>query len=151
MPTGAAQYSSKTVEWATPQDLYDRLNAEFNFTLDACASAENAKCERYYTKAENGLVQSWQAERVFCNPPYGRDLGRWVAKAFAEVYQRYCPLAVLLLPARTDVEWFHRYVYNKAEIRFIEGRLKYGGSVHNAPFPSMVVIYENPYSRRKTK
>lgn len=151
MPTGSAQYSSKTVEWETPQDLYDRLNAEFNFTLDACASAENAKCERYYTKADNGLVQSWQAERVFCNPPYGRDLGRWVAKAFAEVYQRYCPLAVLLLPARTDVEWFHRYVNHKTEIRFIEGRLKYGGSVHNAPFPSMVVIYENPYSRRKTK
>lgn len=149
MPTGKAQYSSKTIEWETPQDLFDDLNDEFQFTLDAAASESNTKCERYFTKEDNGLAQSWQSERVFCNPPYGRELGRWVAKAFAEVYQRYCPLAVLLLPARTDVEWFHRYVYHKAEIRFIEGRLRYGGSKYNAPFPSMIVIFDNPYNRRK--
>lgn len=151
MPTGKAQYTSNTVEWETPQELFDQLNTEFEFTLDAAASSDNHKCARYYTKHDNGLQATWQDERVFCNPPYGRDLGRWIAKAFTEVYQRYCPLAVLLLPARTDVEWFHRYVYHKAEIRFIEGRLHYGGSKHSAPFPSMIVIFENPYNRRNRK
>ena len=150
MPTGQAQYSSDYDAWETPKKLFDQLHEEFRFTLDVAASESNTKCERYFTKKDNALVQSWQSERVFCNPPYGRELGRWVAKAFCEVYQRYCPLAVLLLPARTDVEWFHRYVYHKAEIRFIEGRLKFGGSKYNAPFPSMVVIFENPYNRRKT-
>ena len=148
MPTGKAQYTSISVEWETPQYLFDELNEEFEFTLDAAASLTNHKCNHFYTKEDNGLAATWQSERVFCNPPYGRDLGRWIDKAFTEVYQRYCPLAVLLLPARTDVEWFHRYVYNKAEVRFIKGRLHYGGSEHAAPFPSMIVIYKNPNTWR---
>ena len=77
-------YSSKSEEWATPQRLFDDLNKEFNFTLDPCATTENAKCERFFTKAQDGLSQSWKGERVFCNPPYGRNIVKWVSKAYAE-------------------------------------------------------------------
>ena len=134
-------WSSKSNDWATPQDFFDKLNEEFDFTLDPCADDHNHKCDKYYTEADNGLAQSWAGERVFCNPPYGRDTVKWVHKAFKEVYAGECPLAVLLIHARTDTRWFHRYIYNKAEVRFIKGRLKFGGSKENAPFPSMVVVY----------
>lgn len=150
-------FSSKTCEWATPQDFFDRLNAEFKFTLDPCASAENHKCDKYYTKAEDGLIQDWSGETVFCNPPYGREIGRWVCKCFREVFDGKCPCAVMLLPARTDTRWFHDYIYNKAEIRFIPGRLKFNSQKNSAPFPSMVVVFqkstkkeewENAYEKR---
>ena len=135
-------FSSKTCEWATPQDFFDRLNAEFKFTLDPCASAENHKCDKYYTKAEDGLIQDWSGETVFCNPPYGREIGRWVCKCFHEVFDGKCPCAVMLIPARTDTRWFHDYIYNKAEIRFIPGRLKFNSQKNSAPFPSMVVVFQ---------
>ena len=135
-------FSSKTCEWATPQEFFDRLNAEFKFTLDPCASAENHKCDKYYTKAEDGLIQDWSGETVFCNPPYGREIGRWVCKCFHEVFDGKCPCAVMLLPARTDTRWFHDYIYNKAEIRFIPGRLKFNSQKNSAPFPSMVVVFQ---------
>ena len=135
-------FSSKTCEWATPQDFFDRLNAEFKFTLDPCASAENHKCDKYYTKAEDGLIQDWSGETVFCNPPYGREIGRWVCKCFHEVFDGKCPCAVMLLPARTDTRWFHDYIYNKAEIRFIPGRLKFNSQKNSAPFPSMIVVFQ---------
>lgn len=134
----------KDVEWETPQAVFDKLDAEFGFTLDAAASEENHKCARYYTKAENGLRQSWQGERVFLNPPYGRELAAWVEKAFDEVYRRWCPLVVMLLPARVDTQWFHRYLYHRAEVRFVEGRLKFGNTNTNAPFASMIAILRNP-------
>ena len=140
-------FSSKTCEWATPQDFFDRLNAEFKFTLDPCASAENHKCDKYYTKAEDGLIQDWSGETVFCNPPYGREIGRWVCKCFREVFDGKCPCAVMLLPARTDTRWFHDYIYNKAEIRFIPGRLKFNSQKNSAPFPSMVVVFQNEVIR----
>ena len=135
-------FSSNTCEWATPQDFFDRLNAEFKFTLDPCASAENHKCDKYYTKAEDGLIQDWSGETVFCNPPYGREIGRWVCKCFHEVFDGKCPCAVMLIPARTDTRWFHDYIYNKAEIRFIPGRLKFNSQKNSAPFPSMVVVFQ---------
>ena len=135
-------FSSKTCEWATPQDFFDRLNAEFKFTLDPCASAENHKCDKYYTKVEDGLIQDWSGETVFCNPPYGREIGRWVCKCFHEVFDGKCPCAVMLIPARTDTRWFHDYIYNKAEIRFIPGRLKFNSQKNSAPFPSMVVVFQ---------
>ena len=135
-------FSSKTCEWATPQDFFDRLNAEFKFTLGPCASAENHKCDKYYTKAEDGLIQDWSGETVFCNPPYGREIGRWVCKCFHEVFDGKCPCAVMLIPARTDTRWFHDYIYNKAEIRFIPGRLKFNSQKNSAPFPSMVVVFQ---------
>lgn len=134
-------WSSKTDEWATPWDFFLGLDQEFHFTLDPCANKHNHKCEKYYTFEDDGLQQSWKGERVFCNPPYGRAIGNWVRKAFFEAYTGGAELCVLLLPARTDTRWFHDYIYNKAEIRFIRGRLKFGGQRNGAPFPNMVVVY----------
>lgn len=134
--------SSKKMDWATPQDFFDRLNEEFCFTLDPCADDFNHKCEKYYTEAQDGLKQDWSGERVFCNPPYGRDVPKWVRKCFDETHTGNCLCAVMLLHARTDTRWFHDYIYRKAdEIRFVKGRLKFGGQTTNAPFPSMVVVF----------
>ena len=134
-------FSSKKIEWSTPQDFFDKLNEEFHFTLDACADESNHKCDRYYTELQDGLKQDWANEVVFCNPPYGRRIGRWVQKCFEEVYCGNCKCVVMLLFARTDTKWFHQFIYNKAEIRFIRGRLKFGGGSVNSPAPSMLVIY----------
>lgn len=134
-----ALYSSASDEWATPKDFYDRLNERFNFDLDPCATDDNHKCAIYYTEAENGLMQSWSGNRVFCNPPYS-DIKSWVAKAASER-----ALVVMLIPARTDTRWFHEHIYKKpnVEIEFIKGRLKFGNSKNSAPFPSMLVIFDN--------
>ncbi len=131
-------FSSATDLWATPQSFFDELDKEFNFTLDPCANKENAKCAKFFTQDENGLMQPWAGERVFCNPPYGRVIGDWVKKCATGG----ATLTVALLPARTDTRWFHEYIYGKAEIRFIKGRLKFGGHTNSAPFPSMVVIWK---------
>ena len=136
----AAMFSSETAEWATPQAFYDELNREFGFTLDPCATPQNAKCAKFYTKEQDGLAQSWQGERVFCNPPYGRDLRKWVEKAHREAMGGGA-LIVMLIPARTDTAYFHDYIYGKHEIRFIRGRLHFNESKAGAPFPSMVVIF----------
>ena len=130
--------SSNTPEWATPQSFFDALNREFSFTLDPCSTHENAKCEKHYTKEDDGLSKNWGGEVVFCNPPYGRELPKWVKKCYEE--SRHADV-VMLIPARTDTRWFHDYIYGKAEIRFIKGRLKFGNAKQSAPFPSMVVIY----------
>ena len=133
-------FSSKEEKWATPQSFFDALNEEFHFTLDPAASDDNAKCEKYYTKEQNGLAQSWQGETVFCNPPYGRNVGEWVKKARDEYLLGACTV-VMLLPCRTDTKWFHDYILGTAEVRFVKGRLKFGDSKDAAPFPSIVVIY----------
>lgn len=130
-----ALFSHKTDLWETPQDFFDRLNDEFHFDLDVCALAENAKCERYFTPSMDGLNQKWTGT-VWCNPPYGRQIAKWVKKAA----ESDCTV-VMLIPARTDTRWFHDYIYGKAEIRFLRGRLKFGGAKWNAPFPCMVVIW----------
>lgn len=137
--TMATMFSSATDLWATPQDFFDSLNDEFHFELDACAVPENAKCERYITPDMDGLTQDWDANSIWCNPPYGREVGKWVAKAAREAMEG--KTVVMLLPARTDTRWFHQYIYHKAEIRFIPGRLRFGGAKNVAPFPSMVVIF----------
>lgn len=129
-------FSSKTGLWATPQRFFDKLNEEFHFDVDVCAIPENAKCERFYTPDDDGLKQAWEGT-VWCNPPYGREIGKWVKKA-AESNAT----VVMLLPARTDTSWFHEYIYGKAEIRFIKGRLKFGDGTNSAPFPSMVVVFK---------
>lgn len=136
----SACLSSKTNEWATPQDFFDRLDSEFQFTLDPCATAENHKCDLYYTKEEDGLSKDWAGHRVFCNPPYGRDISNWVKYAYEQSRERET-LVVMLIPARTDTRYFHDYIYGKAEIRFVKGRLKFGDGKSPAPFPSMVVIF----------
>ena len=135
-------FSSKTPEWATPQALFDELNAEFDFTLDPCCTEENAKCAKFYTKETNGLSKDWDGERVFVNPPYGREMPKWVKKS-AEARGG---LVVMLIPARTDTKYFHDYIYNKAEIRFVRGRIKFEGAQVGsgaAPFPSMIVIFRS--------
>lgn len=136
-------FSSMTDQWATPQHFFDELNKEFGFTLDPCADEFNHKCDLWFDKQINGLKQSWGGQRVFCNPPYGRKISKWVEKCFVES-QKENTLCVMLIPARTDTKWFHDYIYNKpnVEIRFIKGRLKFGDSKNSAPFPSMVVVFK---------
>ena len=135
-------FSSATDNWSTPQDFFDKLNDEFHFTLDVCADENNHKCEHYYTKEIDGLSRPWVGT-IWCNPPYGRKIGEWVRRAlFASVAGN---TVVMLLPARTDTKWFHDYIYKRdnVEIRFIKGRLKFGGCKNSAPFPSMVVIFRS--------
>lgn len=133
-------FSSKTDLWETPQDLFDKLNREFHFNMDVCATSGNAKCKVYYDLKKNGLVQPWNGP-VWCNPPYGREIQKWVKKAWEEWMNGNT--VVMLLLARTDTKWFHDYIYNKqgVEIRFLRGRLKFGGCKNSAPFPSMIVVF----------
>lgn len=134
----SVMFTSATDCWETPQDFFDGLDAEFRFDLDACALPENAKCARYYTPNQDGLTQPWKGT-VWCNPPYGRQIEKWIKKAAQSAAEG--ATVVMLLPARTDTKWFHRYVYGRAEIRFVRGRLKFGGSTNNAPFPNMICIF----------
>ena len=134
-------FSSETDLWATPQQFFDELDREFHFTLDPCATVENAKCKRFYTIRENGLKQDWGGETVFCNPPYGKAIKDWVKKCYEES-KKPNTTVVMLIPARTDTSYFHDYIYHKVkEIRFVRGRLKFGNAKNSAPFPSMVVMF----------
>lgn len=133
-----ALLSSKTGEWATPQAFFDLWNEKYHFTLDPAATAENAKCPKFYTKEDDGLSKNWGGEIVWCNPPYGREIGKWVRKGYEESKDA---AVVMLLPARTDTTWFHDYCM-KGRITFVRGRLKFGGSWNAAPFPSMVVEFD---------
>lgn len=140
-----ALLSSKNMCWCTPQDFFDKLNEEFRFVLDPAATEKTAKCPLYYTPETDGLSQSWnRGGVVFCNPPYGSEIGKWVKKAYDEAQKGQT--IVLLLPARTDTKYFHDYIYGKAEIRFLRGRLRFtdedGRASAPAPFPSMIVIYK---------
>ena len=134
-------FTSNTSEWATPQDFFNKLNEEFHFTLDPCSNHENAKCKKHFTEEQDGLRQSWDNETVFCNPPHGKVLKDWVRTASA--VKKRGGAVVRLIPASTDTRHFHEYIYQKpnVEIRFIKGRLKFGGSKNSAPFPSMLVIF----------
>ena len=130
--------SSKKHDWGTPYDLFHKLNEEFGFTLDPCASRHNTKCFKYYDVINNGLSKDWSGETVFVNPPFGNQIKKWVKKSYEE-FQKGATV-VMLIPARTDTRWWHEYCL-KAEIRFIKGRLKFEGAKHNAPFPSAIVIF----------
>lgn len=138
--------SSDTDEWATPQYLFEHLNDEFGFTLDVCATPENAKCDRYFTRDDDGLKQSWAHEVCWMNPPYGRAIGAWMDKALYE--SRYNGATVVcLVPSRTDTRWWWGTAMTvwPQGIRFIQGRLKFGGSKTGAPFPSAIVVFRrNP-------
>lgn len=139
-------FSTGKDDWETPQYLFDALNKEFCFTLDPCADDNNHKCVKYYTKEQDGLMQSWTEETVFCNPPYSKRGGqaKWIEKCCAEAKKNKITV-VALLPARTDTKAFHDYILGKAEIRFIKGRLNF--EIHNgekggrAPFPNMIVVF----------
>lgn len=139
MTISTALYSCRSEEWPTPQAFFDNLNKEFRFTLDPCANRSNAKCQSYFVKRQNGLLQPWGRHRVFCNPPYGRTMSDWARKCFEA--SRQGATVVLLAHARTDTRWFHHWVYGKAEIRFVRGRLKFGDGKQSAPFPSLLAIY----------
>ena len=136
-------FSSEKQDWCTPQQFFDELDAEFHFVLDAAATHQNSKCKRCFTPEDDGLIQNWDVGAVYCNPPYGKEIGLWVKKAYEEAQKGVT--IVMLIPARTDTKYFHEYIYHKAEIRFVKGRLKFtdenGVSKGTAPFPSMVVIY----------
>ena len=134
-----ALLASGSTEWATPFWLFDALNARFQFTLDPCATAENATCPRYFTREQDGLKQPWAGERIFMNPPYGSAIAAWVAKARIEAH---CgALVVGLLPARTDTKWWRTHVKASADVYFIAGRLKFGGAQNSAPFPSAIAVW----------
>ena len=146
-------FSSISNEWETPKDLFDKLNEEFHFTLDPCSTLENKKCDNFFTIEQDGLSQDWTGYNVFINPPYGREIGKWVKKCYDE--SKKGTLCVMLIPARTDTIWFHNYILDKAEIRFLKGRLKFinrllpsyredgNFKASSAPFPSMIVVYQN--------
>jgi phage N-6-adenine-methyltransferase len=141
--TLTTMFSSASEEWATPGDFMEMLRRRFGpFDLDPAATPENAKAERYFTREDDGLKQSWEG-RVFCNPPYGRGIGDWVAKGVQEVGALgAAERVVMLLPARTDTVWWHEYVMRFAHsVHFVRGRLKFGGCDNSAPFPSVVVTF----------
>ena len=133
-------FSSNKMDWTTPKDFFEKLNREFNFTLDPCASKENALCKKFYTVQENGLLQNWGGERVFCNPPYGRKIGEWVKKCYEESLKPNTTI-VLLIPNRSDTKWYHEYIHGKARVEPVKGRLKFGNSKNSAPFPSIWVVF----------
>jgi phage N-6-adenine-methyltransferase len=141
-PGHESLFSSRTEEWPTPQSFFDVLDAEFHFTLDPCATHKNAKCFSYFTRKENGLLQDWGRHRVFCNPPYGKSMRDWAAKCYRASLAG--ATVVLLAHSRTDTRWFHDWVYRKAELRFIKGRLRFGDGRQSAPFPSLVAIFRPP-------
>ena len=138
MTINSALFTSDKPDWETPQFLFDGLNAEFKFSLDVCAVAGNAKCKAFFTPDDDALSQDWGVEVCWMNPPYGRLIGKWLRKAF-EATQNGATV-VCLIPARTDTEWWHRFVMC-GEIRFLRGRLKFVGAASNAPFPSAIVIF----------
>jgi phage N-6-adenine-methyltransferase len=130
-------FSSKTDLWSTPQDFFDKYNKIYNFTLDVCATKDNAKCNNYFTKEENGLEQKWSGN-CWMNPPYGKEISLWMKKAYESSLQG--ATVVCLVPSRTDTKWWHNYAI-KGKIEFIKGRLKFGNSKNSAPFPSAVIIF----------
>jgi phage N-6-adenine-methyltransferase len=140
--TTKLMFSSQSNDWATPQDFFDKLNGAYGpFTLDAAASAENYKVSNYFDVSADALTQDWAGNTVFLNPPYGRELKDWVAKAYHEG-QKEGTKVVMLIPARTDTKYWHEFVMKADEIRFVKGRLKFGEGTNSAPFPSAVVIFK---------
>lgn len=140
----SVHFSSATVEWETPQWLFDELSEIYGgFTLDPCATAANAKCARFFTRTEDGLLQPWEG-KVFCNPPYGRDIGLWVEKAYNASLED--AFVVCLLPARTDTRWWQDWA-SRGYVRFLRGRLRFGNAQNAAPFPSALVTFGKYFNR----
>lgn len=131
-------FTSATDQWSTPIDFFEKLDAKYHFVLDVCADETNSKCNFYFNREVDGLSQEWRGA-CWMNPPYGREIGKWVKKAYES--SQSGAMVVCLLPARTDTKWFHDYCI-KGEIEFIKGRLKFGGNKWNAPFPNMVVVFK---------
>ncbi len=144
-------FSSKSDEWETPQDLFDKLNNVFNFTLDPCSTDENHKCDKYYTIKDDGLSKCWKGETIFVNPPYGNSLKHWVKKCYEE--SKYAKI-VMLIPARTDTHYQHEYIFKYAKaICYIRGRLKFINKLNkkelSAPFPSQIVVFADNITKEQ--
>lgn len=136
------RYNGNGRHWGTPPEIFDPLHAEFDFTLDPCARPESAKCSKFYTEEQNGLEQTWAGERVFMNPPYGREIYPWIEKARVEADQG--ALVVGLVPAYTDLSWWHAHIVNRAEVRYLRGRVRYitdGPYRASGFFASVIVIW----------
>jgi len=129
-------FSSLTDNWSTPPELFQALDKEFCFTLDACATASNATVSNYY--ASDSLEREWEGV-VWCNPPYGRTIGQWIRKGRLSALNG--ATVVMLIPSRTDTRWWHEDVMLASDIRFIRGRLRFGGATNSAPFPSAIVVF----------
>ena len=136
-------FSSRKQDWSTPWEFFKEQEDKYGpFDLDVCATPENAKCANFYTQNQDGLNQPWVG-RCWMNPPYGREIGRWVKKATEEVHM-LAECVVCLLPARTDTAWWHNYVERSAaSIAFIRGRITFEGAINSAPFPSAIVIFKH--------
>jgi len=143
--------SSKKMDWQTPKDFFDKLNKEFSFSLDPAANGTNALCAKYFTEAQDGLTQSWKGETCYVNPPYGRALKNWIRKAYEESKDPDTSV-VMLIPARPDTKYWAEYVMQANEIRFVRGRLKFGGGETNdpAPFPSAVVVFRGGHNGQQS-
>jgi phage N-6-adenine-methyltransferase len=136
-------FSHESSEWVTPKVIYDRLNKIFKFDLDPCTTADNPlNTPNIYTKKVSGLEHTWVGN-VFVNPPYNKEIIKWLEKAMKEFKEEHVKNVVFLLPARTDTKWFHDYIYLNpiAHITFLRGRLKFRGAKNSAPFPSMIVVF----------
>ena len=132
--------TSKKDDWETPKDLFKNLDSLFNFTLDPCASKENALCNKFYTKEDDGLTKDWSNEVVFMNPPYNHMVKKWIEKAYRESLKG--AVIVCLIPSRTETKYWHKYIFPFAEtIKFIEGRLRFSNSNKDAPFPSAIIVF----------
>ncbi len=151
---GKVYHSSDKMDWGTPNSVFDPLDAEFNFTLDVCASSDNAKCFDYFDEKEDGLAQEWKGHQCWMNPPYGREIGQWVQKAWDQKHKGVT--TVCLIPARTDTKmwsifWDHdchktRDAFD--EVRFIKGRVKFEGAEQGAPFPSAIIVMHGVVAKR---
>lgn len=139
----AVMFTSNNHEWETPKELFEKLDSEFHFSLDVCATAQNTKCTKFFNKKTDGLKQDWNKNTCFMNPPYGRIIKEWIKKAHEESLKG--TIVVCLLPARTDTSWWHEYIIPFAkEIRFIKGRIKFSNNKCGAPFPSAIIIFQSP-------
>lgn len=139
MTLNKGMLSSNTDLWETPQDFFDKQSEIYGpFDLDVCANKENAKCTKYFDKDQDGLKQEWIG-KCWMNPPYGREIGKWMKKAYESSLQG--ATVVCLIPSRTDTKWWHDWA-SKGEITFVRGRLKFGNKSNSAPFPSAIVVFK---------
>ena len=134
----SVHFSSAKQDWATPDELYERLDRIYKFDLDVAASRDNTRCPAYFDASTDGLAQPWRG-RVWCNPPYGRSIGAWVTKAAVEA-RISATLIVMLVPARTDTRWWHEAT-RTARGEFLRGRLRFKGAPASAPFPSALLYW----------